>query len=54
MEAKKSSIIVESSELIKKDPLIAPTWLVLVPVLIVALVILKKFIYIADDKRDNS
>tara|TARA_B100000927_G_C16293116_1_gene400313 strand:+ start:60 stop:224 length:165 start_codon:yes stop_codon:yes gene_type:complete len=53
MEAKESSIVVESTQLIKKDPFMAPTWLALVPVLIVAMFVLKKFIYISDDKRDN-
>ena len=53
MKAKESSIIVKSSELIEKDQLMAPTWFVLVPVLIISLIVLKKFIYITDEKRDN-
>ena len=53
MEAKESSIVVKSTELIKKDQFMAPTWLALVPVLIIAMIILKKFIYITDEKRDN-
>ena len=53
MEAKESSIVVKSTELIKKDPFMASTWLALVPVLIISMIILKKFIYITDEKRDN-
>mgnify|MGYP001443863455 CR=1 FL=1 len=53
MEVKESSIVVESTELINKDPFMAPTWLALIPVLILAMIVLKKFIYISDDKRDN-
>tara|TARA_B100000925_G_C22002948_1_gene472199 strand:+ start:2608 stop:2772 length:165 start_codon:yes stop_codon:yes gene_type:complete len=53
MKAKESSIIVKSSERIEKDQLMAPTWFVLVPVLILSLIVLKKFIYITDEKRDD-
>ena len=49
---KESSIVYSYVEKIKSDYAMAPTLLVGI-VLIVALVILKKFIYITDDKRDN-
>ena len=53
MNAKESSIVVRSTERIETDQLMAPTWMVIVPVLIIALYILKKFIYISDEKRDD-
>jgi hypothetical protein len=53
MNAKESSIVIEATEKIEPNQLMAPTWLVLVPVLIIALVVLKKFIYITDEKRDD-
>ena len=53
MNAKESSIVVRSTERIETNQLMAPTWLVIVPVLIVALYILKKFIYISDEKSNS-
>ena len=52
MEAKKSSIIVKSTEKIKPDYLMAPTYVVVIT-LILSLILLKKFIYIIDSKRDD-
>jgi hypothetical protein len=52
MEAKTSSIIVKSSELIEPNQIMVSTF-VIVPVLLVALYLLKKFIYITDEKRDD-
>ena len=53
MNAKESSIVVKTTERIEQNQFMAPTWFVLVPVLIISLIILKKFIYIADEKRDD-
>ena len=50
--SKESSIVYSYVEKIKSDYAMAPTVLIAV-VLVIALVVLKKFIYISDDKRDN-
>ena len=49
---KESSVVYSYVERIKSDYLMAPTVLITV-ILIVALVVLKKFIYISDEKRDE-
>jgi hypothetical protein len=49
---KESSVVYSYVEKIKDDYLMAPTVLIIV-ILIVALVVLKKFIYISDEKRDD-
>lgn len=47
---KTSSIVDKNVQVPNQDQVIAPTWFVIVA-LIIALVVLKKFIYISDDKR---
>lgn len=49
---RESSIVYSYVERIKADYLMAPTFLIAI-ILIISLVVLKKFIYISDDKRDN-
>ncbi len=49
---KESSIVYNYVEKIKSEYTMAPTVLVTV-ILIISLVVLKKFIYISDDKRDD-
>ena len=49
---KESSIVYSYVEKIKSDYLMAPTFLLAIT-LVISLVVLKKFIYIRDDKRDN-
>jgi hypothetical protein len=49
---KESSIVYPTVEKIKDSYLMAPTVLVAV-ILIFSLVVLKKFIYISDEKRDG-
>ena len=51
MEQKTSSIVDKNVQPIRNDKPKFGTWTVLIPFLIVALVILKKFIYIPDEKR---
>ena len=53
MSPKDSSIVVKTTELIETSQTFAPTLLV-VAVLIVSLYVLKKFIYISDEKRDDA
>ena len=53
MSPKDSSIVVKTTELIETSQTFAPT-LILVVTLVVSLYVLKKFIYIADDKRDDA
>ena len=50
---KESSIVYPYVEKIKEDYTMASTVLLAV-VLVISLVVLKKFIYIADEKRDNN
>ena len=52
MEARESSIVIKSTEKIEPNQTMAST-LTVVVVLIIALVILKVFIYIKDEKRDG-
>ena len=52
MEARESSIVTKATEKIEPDQTMASTWIVGI-VLIIALVVLKKFIFITDDKRDG-
>lgn len=52
MEARESSIVTRSTEKIEPNQTMASTWIVVV-VLFIALVVLKKFIFIKDDKRDG-
>lgn len=47
---KTSSIVDKNVQTPQNDQMQAPTWFVIV-FLIIALVVLKKFIYISDDKR---
>lgn len=49
---KESSIVYSYVEKIKSDYAMAPTVLIGV-ILIIALIVLKKFIYITDEKRNN-
>ena len=48
---RESSIVIKQTELIKNDYAMAST-VVLVVVLVISLVLLKKLIYIKDEKRD--
>ncbi len=50
MEAKQSSIVTNEVYTLKEGQFYMPTWGVIVT-LIIALVVLKSFIYIKDDKR---
>ncbi|MFT6068940.1 MAG: hypothetical protein ACJAT2_002950 [Bacteriovoracaceae bacterium] len=50
MEAKKSSIVTDEVYMLKEGQFYMPTWGVLVT-LVIALVVLKSFIYIKDEKR---
>jgi hypothetical protein len=50
METKKSSIVTDEVYTLKEGQFYMPTWGVLVT-LVIALVVLKSFIYIKDEKR---